>query len=123
MFSFQLYKIVHIFGILMLFTVLGGICLHAMNGGTKASNVGRKLIGALHGTALLVILIGGFGMLARLGIPGGLPGWVIAKLVIWLILPFLGLLAYRKPASAKWVLLGLPIVGGLAAWFAIYKPI
>ncbi len=123
MIPYTAYKVVHLFGMFMLFSVLGGIALHAMNGGTKRDNVGRKLVAVLHGVSLLVILIGGFGMLARLGIvQGGLPGWVIAKLAIWFALPFLGMVPYRRPATAKWVLVALPVVGGLAAWIAIYKP-
>lgn len=123
MISYTVYKIVHLFGMFMLFSVLGGIALHAMNGGTKKSNVGRALVGALHGTSLLVILIGGFGMLARLGISqGGLPGWIYAKLAIWVLLPFIGMIPYRRPALAKWVLVAYPFFGGLAAWIALYKP-
>lgn len=123
MIPYTAYKVVHLFGMFMLFSILGGVALHAMNGGTKQDNVGRKLVAALHGIALLVILIGGFGMLARLGIThGGLPAWVIAKLAIWFALPFVGMLPYRRPATAKWVLVMLPVIGGLAAWIAIYKP-
>lgn len=123
MISYSVYKVVHLLGMFMLFSVLGGIALHAMNGGTKHDNVGRRLVAALHGTALFIILLGGFGMLARLGIvQGGLPGWVWAKLAIWLLIPFVGMIPYRRPESAKWVLLMLPVFGGLAAWIAIYKP-
>ncbi len=123
MISYPVYKIVHLFGMFMLFSVLGGIALHAMNGGTKKDNVGRVLVASLHGIALLVILVGGFGMLARLGIvQNGLPGWVYAKLGIWILLPFIGMIPYRRPAAAKWVLVSLPVFGGLAAWIAIYKP-
>lgn len=123
MISYQVYKIVHLVGMFALFTVLGGIALHALNGGTRASNTGRKLIGAMHGLALFIILLGGFGMLARLGLVHGmLPGWVLAKIAIWIALPVLGLVAYRKPAAAKVLLVALPLLGGLAAWIALYKP-
>lgn len=123
MISYTVYKLVHLFGMFMVFSVLGGIALHAMNGGTKHDNVGRKLVAALHGTALFLILLGGFGMLARLGIvQGGLPGWIYAKLALWVALPLVGMLPYRRPASAKWVLLGLPVVGLLAGILALTKP-
>ncbi|HPF62729.1 MAG: hypothetical protein KC544_13205 [Gemmatimonadetes bacterium] len=123
MISYTVYKLVHLFGMFMVFSVLGGIALHAMNGGTKQDNVGRKLVAALHGTALFLILLGGFGMLARLGIvQGGLPGWIYAKLALWVALPVIGMLPYRRPASARWVLLGLPVVGLLAGIIALTKP-
>ncbi|MGD9573327.1 MAG: hypothetical protein AB7V62_15700 [Thermoleophilia bacterium] len=123
MISYTVYKLVHLFGMFMVFSVLGGIALHALNGGTKQDNVGRTLVAALHGTALFLILLGGFGMLARLGIvQGGLPGWIYAKLAIWVALPFVGMLPYRRPASAKWVLLALPCIGLLAGIIALTKP-
>ena len=123
MIPLNVYKIVHLLGMFMLFTVLGGIALHSLNGGTKEGNVGRKLIGAMHGISLFIILLGGFGMLARLGlVKGMLPGWVLAKLAIWIALPFLGLMAYRKPQVAKLLLVAMPLLGGLAGWIALYKP-
>ncbi|MEO5825604.1 MAG: hypothetical protein ABIR59_06925 [Gemmatimonadales bacterium] len=123
MISYQVYKIVHLVGMFTLFTVLGGIALHALNGGTRASNTGRKLIGVMHGLALFIILLGGFGMLARLGmVKGMLPGWVLVKIAIWITLPVLGSMAYRQPAAAKVLLVAMPLLGGLAAWVALYKP-
>ena len=124
MISYQVYKILHLVGMFSLFTVLGAIALHSLNGGTKASNAGRRLIAAMHGLSLFVILLGGFGMLARLGIvQGGLPGWIYAKLAIWVILPVLGMVAYRRPAAARILLVTMPLLGGVAAWLALYKPI
>lgn len=123
MISLLVYKVVHLLGMFMLFTVLGGIALHAVNGGTKQSNTGRRLIAIMHGVALFVILLGGFGMLARLGmVQGMLPGWVLAKLAIWVVMPVLGMMAYRKPAAAKLLLVAIPVLGGVAAWIALYKP-
>lgn len=123
MISYEVYKVVHLLGMFMLFTVLGGIALHAVNGGTRQSNTGRRLVAIMHGLALFVILLGGFGMLARLGlVTGMLPGWVLAKLAIWIVLPVLGMMAYRKPAAAKALLVAMPVLGGLAAWIALYKP-
>jgi hypothetical protein len=123
MIAYEIYKVIHLFSMFLLFTLLGGIALHALNGGTRETNRGRKLVGALHGVALFLILLGGFGMLARLGIvQGGLPGWIYAKLAIWVALPVIGTMPYRKPATAKAVLLALPVIGALSAYFAIYKP-
>lgn len=124
MIPYAAYKLIHLLGMFLLFTILGGIALHVLNGGTRESNVGRKLAGALHGVALFVILLGGFGMLARLGmVQGAFPGWIWAKLTIWVLLGVFGTLPYRKPESAKVFLFALPLLGGLAAWFAIAKPI
>ena len=124
MFSHAFYNVVHILGIALLVTAIGGVALHALNGGTRASNAGRGLVGALHGVGALLILVGGFGMLARLGVKhgDGFPGWVFLKLVIWALLAAALFLPYRRPAFAKPVLLLAPLLGGLAAWAAIFKP-
>jgi hypothetical protein len=122
MLSYEVYKVLHLGGMFLLFTVLGGIALHVLNGGTRESNGGRKLTGALHGVALFIILLGGFGMLARLGLTSGFPGWIWAKLAIWVLVPVIGTMPYRKPATAKAVLFALPLIGAVTAWVAIYKP-
>ncbi len=122
MISYNVYKLLHLGGMFLLFTVLGGIALHVLNGGTRESNAGRKLTGALHGIALFIILLGGFGMLARLGMISGFPGWVWAKIAIWAVIPVIGTMPYRKPATAKAVLFLLPLIGAFTGWVAIYKP-
>lgn len=121
MLSLQVYKIVHIFGVMLLFTALGGLAMHAINGGDKASNAGRKLVAISQGVALLLIVVGGFGMLARLQL-GGIPGWLWAKIGIWVVLGGLVAVPYRKPELARPLWIAAPLVGALAAGIAIYKP-
>lgn len=123
MISYQVYKILHLTGMFLLFTVTGAIALHVLNGGTRESNVGRKLVAALHGVAMLIILIGGFGLMARIGVPHtAWPLWIIGKFTIWAAFVFIAMLPYRVPKAARWVLLGVPLLGGLAAYLAVYKP-
>jgi hypothetical protein len=107
-------------GILLVFVSLGGVSLYALNGGAKADNKARRWVGAMHGVGLLLILVGGFGMLARLGV--GFPGWVWAKLVVFLLLAGALTLPYRKPELALPVFLALPFIGALAGFLAIFKP-
>ncbi len=118
---YQFYLVTHFVGIFLLLLSLGGIAFHVINGGTR-DHASRKLIGALHGTALLIILVGGFGLLARLGFGGGMPLWAIAKLLIWLALGAMPALLYRMPGKAKPLLFVTLILAGLAAWTAVYKP-
>jgi hypothetical protein len=102
---------------------LGGVAIHAANAGTRESSLTRRLLTAAHGIALLLILVGGFGMLARLGLAsGGLPGWIWAKLVIWMLFGALAALPYRRPQLARPVFLTLPLLGLAAAWLALTKP-
>jgi hypothetical protein len=124
MFSLQLYKVVHIIGLVLLMAALGGMALHAINGGTRQTNLSRKLVASMHGLGAFFLLLGGFGMLARLGIVQGTswPLWLWAKLTIWVLLAVAIVVPYRRPALAKPLLIALPILGGIAAYLAIYKP-
>src|ERR1700722_15026136 len=54
----------------------------------------RKRVLMITGTAALLILVTGFGMLHRLHL--GFPGWIIVKCVCWLGLSAIAGVAYRK---------------------------
>jgi hypothetical protein len=125
MFPYQFYNVVHIVGIVLVMSALGGTALHALNGGTRQNNRARGLVAGLHGTGVLLILVGGFGMLARLGFRHGamFPGWLWVKLAVWVTVAALLFIPYRRPALARPIYLSLPLLGGLAAYMAIYKPI
>ena len=125
MFSHQFYNVVHIVGIVLVMSALGGTAIHALSGGTKVTNRARGLQAALHGVGALLILVGGFGMLARLGFTHGamFPGWLLVKLGIWVVAAALLFIPYRKPALARPIYLALPVLAGVAAYMAVYKPI
>ena len=119
--SLVFYKLLHLTAILTLFTVAGGTALYVANGGDKAGNKARLLVGVLHGVALVVALVSGFGALARLQL-GFDSAWIWGKLLIWLAFGVLVTLPYRYPALAKPFLWVLPLLGALAAYLALYKP-
>ena len=123
--SYEAFKVAHLLAVLVLFAVLGGVAVHAMNGGTREGNAARRIVAALHGSALLVALVAGMGLVSRLDLTtGGLPLWVYGKLVIWFVAALLLALPYRRPGLARPLLLvGLPLLAGLAAWLAVYKPV
>lgn len=125
MFSHPFYNVVHIVGIAALVLALGGMALHAASGGTRASSGARRLVAALHGLGALLVLVGGFGMLARLGVQhgAGFPGWLWIKLVVWGLLAVAAALPYRRPQLAVPMLVLVPVLAGVAAWAAIYKPL
>lgn len=124
MFSHQLYNVVHILGILLVFVALGGLVLHAANGGTRATNGGRRLVAITHGLGLFLVLLGGFGMLARLGVMHGqgFPGWIWGKLTIWVLLGAALMVPYRYPGAGRLLWFVVPLLGATAAYLAIYKP-
>lgn len=123
MFSRSFYLVMHIMGIAFLFAAMGGVAIHVANGGTRAASRTRALLAAIHGLGAVMIITGGFGMMARLGMMGqAMPGWVMAKIAIWVLLSGIILLPYRSAALAKPFFIGLPLFAGLAAYIALYKP-
>ncbi len=125
MFSRSFYLIVHVLGIAFMFIAIGGVAVHAANGGTKAESATRKLVSMAHGIGALLVLVGGFGMLARLGMmhDAGFPAWLWVKIAIWAVLSAVVLIPYRKPALARPFFIVLPLLAGFAAYMAVYKPI
>lgn len=124
MFSHPFYNLVHIVGLVLLMAGLGGIALSAESNSARPGWVRRYAL-VFHGLGLFLILLGGFGMLARLGIVRGTswPGWVWVKMVVWGALGIAVFLPHRFPVTARPVLVLLPVLGGLAAYMAIYKPL
>ena len=84
----------------------------------------RRWGNLLHGTGLFLMLVGGFGMMARLGIggPGSWPVWLIVKMGIWLLLALLPVAVRRGvvPRSISWLIAAFLVA--TAAWSALIKP-
>lgn len=118
--SYEFYKVLHLIGIAWLMVALGG-ATGVMILGSDASPKLRKLVGASHGISLLIIFVAGFGLLAKGGV-SGFPGWVIAKIGIWIV--FGGLIAVirRKPQWGTALWFALPALVGVSAWLAIVRP-
>ena len=114
--SLLAYKVLHLIGAFLLFAALGYLTLRP---GERS-----KLANASHGIALLLVVVSGFGMLARLGVTHDwiFPLWVWLKLAIWLLLGAALVLVRRMPqlATLWWWL--FPLLGGAAAYLALYKP-
>jgi len=123
MIPYTAYKLVHFLGIFALVTMLATVATHALMGGTRADAPHRRALGISFGAAMFLVLLGGFGMLSRLGIAHtGLPTWVLLKLAIWTTLGVLIALPYRGRGYARAILIALPLLGVLAGATALYKP-
>ena len=122
--SHQFYNVVHIVGIILIMSALGGAAVRTMTVGAEEPPSTRRMLALLHGIGAFLVLLGGFGMLARLGFLHGasFPGWLWVKLLIWGILAVALFIPRRRPKLARPLLLALPLLGGLAAYMAIYKP-
>ncbi len=118
--SYEFYKIVHLIGIFLLLFTTGGLVIGIHNKGDKNFPAYKKLA-AGQGISLLLLLIAGFGLMARLNL-SPLPLWVILKLVIWLLFAFSLTLLKKNPKNL------LPTIGLIsflalsAILLAILKP-
>lgn len=121
MFPYEFYKVMHIVGIMLLFCGLGGV-LFSFAMQKIVPGKWRALSFVTHGLGMLFVLIGGFGMAARLGMVSGLPNWIYAKLIVWGLLGLAVSVAKRK-AQHGLILIGLfTLLGFAGTYFAVYKP-
>ena len=115
--SYEFYKVLHIFSVMLLFTAIGTVAA-----GQSSNESLRRLAGIAHGVALAVVLVAGFGLLAKLRMFGSIPGWVLVKLGIWMLLGLSPIPLRRKPEWRAWIWSLVPVLGGIAAWLAVKKP-
>ncbi len=112
--SYEIYNIIHLTSIIILFTGMA-ISFFGLN---------SKLIKILTGIATLMTLVGGMGLMARLGVSHteGWPLWIKVKMCIWFIVGIGGAIVskrfpkYGRPAYFLSVLLFI-----VAASAATYK--
>jgi hypothetical protein len=116
--SYLTYKILHLVAILFLFTSLGGMAVLGRRDDARL----RKLAGIVHGISIAVILVAGFGLLARLGHFGSIPTWAYLKIGLWVLLAVAVVPLRRRPEWGAALWLTLPALGGVAAWLAVAKP-
>jgi hypothetical protein len=125
MLSYTVYKVVHYVGLFTAVTALAAFLAHLAVGGTPLVRVpwARRLAIA-HGVGLFLVLLGGFGMLARLEVTAGLalPGWIWAKLAIWVALGAGIAVGRRRPEFSGALVIALPVLAVLAGTLALTKP-
>tara|TARA_R110002096_G_scaffold215310_12_gene403151 strand:- start:3934 stop:4287 length:354 start_codon:yes stop_codon:yes gene_type:complete len=110
----QFYKLLHLIGIMSLFTGLGALFLMGKNG------QGKKQALMFHGIGLLLILVSGFGLLAKGGIPFN--GAIITKLLIWLAMGAMVVVAKKGllKGPVGWIV--VVALGALSAYMASTLP-
>lgn len=110
------YHIIHVFGALLVFLAYGLLIARAMLGSDSVEL--RKIGAKLSGAGLLLLLVGGFGLLAKL-YDNTFHPWVIVKLLVWVALGGMIALINRKPQLGQlWYWLTLLL--GLIAIVAVY---
>ena len=83
------YSLLHLFALFVL-------SAHTFMAFANPAPENRKRTMIVTGIASVLVIVSGFGLLAKL-YPGQFPGWVIVKLLCWLGLSSLAGIAYRRP--------------------------
>jgi len=121
MIDINVYKFIHFIGIVGLLMSLGSIAAHRMQHDT-GRHPNYRIFAITHGMSMFFLLLGGFGMLARLSIHFPWPGWIMVKFGVWIV--FGGLIALLKRNSGRskslWAL--TIALGILATYMGIFKP-
>ena len=114
------YYLLHFLGIMLVYCAYGILIARGMLG--SDSRALRKFGMIASGIGLFLILLGGFGLIAKLSYADYTSPWVIIKVVLFLLLAAMQTFISRKPSLSQvwfWVIF---LLGLLATLTALYKP-
>lgn len=114
------YYILHLLGVLLVYSAYGALIARGIL--ASESKALRKFGAMTSGIGLLLILIGGFGLVAKLSYADYTSTWVLIKLVIWVLLGGMIVLINRKPSLSQ-IWFWLTVLLGLAATVTVYYKI
>lgn len=118
---YEIYKMIHFTGLILLFS--GLTCLLTLKvAGVPLQGASKKFAFISHGVGLFLVLLGGFGLMARLGMATSWPNWIYAKLAIWLYFGAAVVLVKRRGHLGWPLYIPLITVFIVAAYIATFKP-
>ncbi len=119
--SYEFYKVLHIFGLLLTFTGLAA-GLFPQTAGAALQGSTRKYAFIGHGLGILIMLVSGFGLAAKLQYFGNLPNWIYVKIALWLVFGGAVVLVKRKYQWGWKLMTGLILLAVVSATLAVTKP-
>ncbi len=109
--DYAFYKIIHLVGLAILAIGLGGMVAESSN---------RRTFVMLQGIALLILLVSGFGILAKLKL--GFPHFAMVKAVLWLVIGMLPLIFRKLKIRICFAITISILLITIAAWLGVTKP-
>lgn len=117
---YEFYKFLHFVGLFTLICSIAAL-IYQTWAHEDATIKARKWLMIFHGLAVVIILVSGFGLLARLGMMGGWPSWVWIKLAAWTFVIVVPSLVMRVPKARAFMWWLFPVVLYAAAYSVTYK--
>jgi hypothetical protein len=117
---YEIYKILHLVGLVLVFSGLVGLMTIKMSGG-QLEGKSKSFVFITHGVGILLMLVSGFGLLAKLGLARDMPNWIYFKILIWLFFGGAIALVKRKGQLGWPIYIALIAIFILAAYFGVYK--
>lgn len=119
--TYEFYKVLHLSGIFLLTSGLMGVFFTVWSGSSLQGKV-KSASFALHGLGLVLILVSGFGLLAKLGLAKDMPNWAYAKMGIWMVFALAISVLKRKAQLGMPLYILLLACYAVAAYLGVYKP-
>ena len=113
--SYEVYKVLHVLCVVLFMGAIGAQFF---------SNSAPKSVKIISGITSFLILVGGMGLLARLGVShgGGWPIWVKVKLGLWLVVVIAApVLAKRLTSHRQKAYYGISFLVFIAIYMAVNK--
>ena len=112
--SYEFYKLIHLLGLGAVAFSFGAFAMRSEDPAKK------KLPSITHGVGLFFVLLGGFGMAAKMKLAVATTPWVLFKVVVWLGLGAFMAINKRKPELVPKAQLILILLAFVAAYLGIF---
>jgi uncharacterized membrane protein SirB2 len=120
--SYSFYLFLHLVSLFTVFLTVGGVATHMLCGGDKGNFQVRKQLSMIHGIALLIAFVSGFGLMARMHYSFGSSPWLYGKILCWLVIGAFPVISYKKllPRWGDFTLLILVAISAVS--LVLFKP-
>ena len=113
--------LLHLIGIFMIFMALGGAVVRVV--AKDESKELKRLIGITFGLGMILVIYGGMSlMVLREYAKGGMPSWLVVKLILWFVFAATFSLIIRKPDAAKSMWGAVILLGAIAVYMVYGRP-